>query len=76
MKLAVENRDFPILYEKKSDCCGCSACQAVCPVFAISMQFDDEGFLYPLVDKKKCVRCYQCLKVCAFKKDKKITFNA
>ncbi|MCD8197771.1 MAG: hypothetical protein LUE24_11520 [Lachnospiraceae bacterium] len=28
---------------------------------------DSEGFLYPKVDEKKCIRCYKCLSVCAFK---------
>ncbi|MCD8222468.1 MAG: 4Fe-4S binding protein [Clostridiales bacterium] len=28
---------------------------------------DSEGFLYPVVDAEKCIRCYKCLSVCAFK---------
>ncbi|MCD8348895.1 MAG: 4Fe-4S binding protein [Lachnospiraceae bacterium] len=28
---------------------------------------DSEGFLYPKVDEEKCIRCYKCLSVCAFK---------
>ncbi len=28
---------------------------------------DEEGFEYPQIDESKCVRCYQCLKVCPFK---------
>ena len=31
------------------------------------MMEDEEGFEYPQIDEKKCVRCYQCLKVCPFK---------
>lgn len=27
----------------------------------------EEGFEYPQIDESKCVRCYQCLKVCPFK---------
>lgn len=64
-------KKIPILYTKKSDCCGCSACYAICPVQAIHMEFDAEGFLYPLIDEHKCIGCYQCLKICAYKKDKK-----
>lgn len=59
----------PKLYENKENCCGCSACFAVCPVKAISMETDEEGFLYPLVDAEKCICCYRCLQVCAFKTD-------
>ena len=47
------------------------SCYAICPVQAIHMEFDAEGFLYPLIDEHKCIGCYQCLKVCAYKKDKK-----
>ena len=39
----------------------------ICPKEAISMVEDEEGFEYPQIDKSKCVRCYQCLKVCPFK---------
>ena len=28
---------------------------------------DEEGFEYPQVDESKCVRCYQCIKVCPIK---------
>ena len=58
----------PVLYEKKEDCCGCSACYSICPVGAISMEPDEEGFLYPVIDSGKCVCCHQCESVCVFKK--------
>lgn len=61
-------KDFPILYENKHECCGCTACYAICPKRAITMQPDNEGFLYPTVDKDKCIKCYTCLNVCKFKK--------
>lgn len=57
----------PILYERKEDCCGCSACYAICPKQAISMRPDEEGFDYPIIDENLCVRCYMCLKVCPIK---------
>lgn len=60
---------IPILYRDKDECCGCSACFAVCPVGAISMKEDREGFLYPRINSKECIGCQKCLKVCAFKKD-------
>lgn len=66
-----ETRELPNLYDKRENCCGCSACYAICPVNAIVMQPDEEGFLYPSVQKDKCIRCYKCLSVCAFKKDQK-----
>lgn len=60
-------KDLPILYERKEDCCGCTACYAICPMDAISMVEDEEGFLYPSVDAEKCIQCYQCIKACPIK---------
>lgn len=48
----------------KSQCCGCSACAQRCPKQCISMQIDNEGFLYPQVDSSKCMDCHLCEKVC------------
>lgn len=53
-----------IKLEKKSDCCGCAACVQRCPKQCISMQEDEEGFLYPAVDKESCIDCGLCEKVC------------
>lgn len=50
----------------KYECCGCTACEQVCTKKAISMQPDNEGFSYPLVNKDLCVNCGLCEKVCAF----------
>lgn len=58
---------LPEIYKKRENCCGCTACYAICPVQAIKMLPDEEGFLYPVVDAEKCIRCYKCLSVCAFK---------
>ncbi len=58
---------LPVFFINKEECCGCSACCAICPNEAITMLADEEGFLYPHVDAEKCVRCYRCLKVCPFK---------
>lgn len=63
------NKKKPNLYEKKEDCCGCTACAAICPVQAITFDYDSEGFLYPQIDFDKCVGCLKCEAVCAFKKD-------
>ena len=61
------NSEIPKLYKNKENCCGCSACAAICPVGAIVMIMDDEGFFYPEIDKEKCIRCHSCLKVCTLK---------
>lgn len=61
---------LPNLVPDKSSCCGCGACYAVCPVGAIEMKPDREGFLYPEVDSGRCVRCHKCMQVCVFKRDR------
>lgn len=35
------------------------------------MEPDDEAFLYPVVDKKKCINCGMCEKVCPILNSKK-----
>lgn len=48
----------------KRNCCGCSACTSVCPQKCIEMKVDNEGFLYPEVEKTTCVNCGLCENVC------------
>ena len=48
----------------KEKCCGCRACEQVCPVKCIKMQEDNEGFLYPIVDDDLCIGCGACKRVC------------
>ena len=49
---------------EKDNCCGCSACAAICPKNAIEMYSDAEGFFYPKIDAEACVNCMKCEKVC------------
>ena len=46
------------------DCCGCRACEKICPKNAITMVYNNEGFLVPIIDKNLCVNCGLCLKSC------------
>ncbi len=50
--------------KEKEKCCGCSACDNICPKNCITMIDDSEGFLYPQVDISKCIKCRLCEKVC------------
>lgn len=45
-------------------CSGCHGCYAICPTRAITMQQDNEGFLYPKIDTAKCINCNLCKTVC------------
>lgn len=47
----------------KTNCTGCAACFSVCPVHCITMQEDEEGFLYP-ASSDACIHCGLCEKVC------------
>lgn len=55
-----------IAIHNPSDCCGCTACASICPHKAISMEPDALGFLYPIVDDRKCMDCGLCDNVCQF----------
>ncbi|HIZ04998.1 MAG TPA: Coenzyme F420 hydrogenase/dehydrogenase, beta subunit C-terminal domain [Candidatus Phocaeicola gallistercoris] len=53
-----------ITITQKQDCCGCNACVQICPKQCITMQEDEEGFLYPHIDRNTCVDCHLCEKTC------------
>ncbi len=50
--------------ENMNKCCGCGACLNKCPVDAITMQMNAEGFLEPVINDEKCINCGACEKVC------------
>lgn len=50
----------------KSKCCGCAACIQRCPKQCITLNIDNEGFSYPVVDAALCIDCGLCEKVCPF----------
>ena len=51
---------------KKENCSGCTACVEICPVGAIQMKSDREGFLYPGVNQALCIHCGACDTFCSF----------
>ena len=62
-----------LLNNRKEDCSGCTACMNKCPKEAIEMREDNEGFLYPYINKKLCNNCGLCKKICT--KEKKYINN-
>ena len=53
-----------IKLNRKEDCCGCLACVQTCPKNCIELIIDEQGFLYPKVNKSLCVDCGACEKAC------------
>ncbi len=53
-----------ITITNKENCMGCYACATICPRTCISMENDNEGFWYPIVDHDRCIECGMCVKVC------------
>ena len=53
-----------IRISSKEQCCGCFACEDICPKQAITFETDIEGFWYPKVEKNKCIDCGLCEKAC------------
>ena len=49
---------------KNISCTGCGSCVNVCPVSALSLKVDENGFLKPVCDSEKCINCNRCVEVC------------
>lgn len=47
-----------------SYCTGCSACYNACDIKAIQMKSNEEGFVYPKIDRNRCIHCGKCRKSC------------
>ena len=56
-----------VLFTEKENCCGCSACFAICTKRAIQMKEDFKGYLYPEINTDLCIECNLCEKVCPLK---------
>lgn len=46
------------------NCCGCTACSAICPKDCISMKLMDNGFYEARIDLSRCIHCDNCRKIC------------
>lgn len=60
------------VYDNKESCCGCTACESICPKNAITMIPDEEGFFYPKINQESCIDCGKCKKVCPFQNETEI----
>lgn len=57
------------LFSDKKDCCGCGACMNICPKNAITMEPDQDGFIYPVINSDLCIACGACKKACNYQND-------
>ena len=60
-----------INFNFKKNCYGCELCKNICPMNAIEMKENDDGFLNPIIDTAKCINCGLCEKKCLFLNEKK-----
>ena len=47
-------------------CCGCGACEVVCPCDAIQIKMNQDGFYQASIDNQVCISCGRCRKVCPY----------
>ncbi|MEE1042957.1 MAG: Coenzyme F420 hydrogenase/dehydrogenase, beta subunit C-terminal domain [Clostridia bacterium] len=54
------------VYTSKVKCCGCGTCMNICPKGAITMEYGEDGYRYPVINKEKCIGCGLCQKKCQY----------
>ena len=59
-----ENNNTIDLLNKHYKCTGCRMCEQICPVKAIDMKENEEGFYEPIINKEKCIKCGLCFRRC------------
>ena len=67
-----ENNNTIDLLNKHYKCTGCRMCVQICPVKAIDMKENEEGFFEPIINKEKCIKCGLCFKRCPQLNDVKV----
>ena len=56
-------------------CTSCGMCSAICPVEAIQIKLDENGFYRPEINEEKCIACGKCKKIC-YRFDQNISLTA
>lgn len=60
--MSIEDKTIRTVPEER--CTGCGACYNRCPVGAITMEYNAEGFLFPRVNEELCIQCGACQGAC------------
>ncbi len=55
---------IPAHLNKNYLCSGCGACANICPVDALILAADEDGFFRPQISLQKCISCNKCVQVC------------
>lgn len=56
----------------KTKCTGCALCSRLCVKNCITIQPDEEGFLFPNVDHEVCINCGVCYQQCPINQEQEI----
>lgn len=62
--IAAFEKNSSDIIERIPNCSGCGCCQNICPQDAIIMEYNSLGFLKPVIDKEKCIKCNKCSAAC------------
>lgn len=68
-----EETETQNIYTYNSLCCGCGSCKEACPVSAINIKMNEQGFYQSFVDDTLCVNCGKCISVCPVQQRKEAT---
>lgn len=58
------NKEPLKIFGIKNECTGCGACVSACSKGCLSLEYDDEGFLYPKGNLSDCISCRKCERSC------------
>ena len=67
----IHDDSIKVFFSNHDHCCGCEACVLSCPTGALTMVADRKGFLHPICQENKCIKCGKCIRVCEFKNKNK-----